>query len=114
MVTVDANSGETVESKACIPRDFDIDQDPADPTEGFGLDASMTPADYRSLKGRFLEISSIVWQIFAIGSTSLDSRNVELVREYRSIFRRITKTPLTPYYEAVASDFIPWLDEVLS
>ena len=112
VVTIDAESGAIVESRDCIPADFGVSQDPDARTEGFGLDPDLTPDEFWDSFDRFLEISSAVWEIYATGAMSLDPRNVELVREYDSILRRITKEPLRPYCEAIAPDFYEWLGRV--
>lgn len=114
IVRVDAATGDVVESRAVVPRDLGVSQEPRAPTKGFGLDPDMTGSEYRASKDRFMEISSPVWEIYATGVTTLHGQDADLVREYDTIYRRIAKAPLIPYYEAVAPDFFEWLGTVLA
>lgn len=112
MVTIDASTGDIIESKSCVPSDFGVPQEPGVPTEGFGLDTDMSVDEFWDSMDRFMEISSAVWEIYATGAATLDPRNADIVREYNSIYKRIAKEPLIPYYEATAPDFFKWLSQV--
>jgi len=114
LVTIAPTTGDVVEARACLPSEFGVPEEPGVATEGFGLDPSLTGTEYRALKSRFFEISSDIWSIFATGSTRLSPDERALLREYRTIYKRIAKAPLKPYYESVASVFFEWMDHVLS
>lgn len=109
IVTVDASTGDIIKSTTCVPADFGVPRKPGSRTVGFGLDPEMSADVFWDLTDRFMDISSRVWEIYSTKITRLDSRNAKVIREYDSIYRRIAKKPLVPYYRAIAADFFRWL-----
>lgn len=112
-IAIGAATGNVIENTPVTPKNLGVTKDPNIATEGFGLDPSMTADEFWSLVDRFFEISPFVWKIYKTGLTRQSNRDLEVIREYNSIFHRIAKAPLIPYYEAVASDFLEWLSKVL-
>jgi hypothetical protein len=113
-VTVDAATCEVVESRPCTPAELGVAKATGEPTAGFGLDPSMPAAEFWERMARFRDLSAAVWELYADGVAQLDPSGRALVADYAACLRRVTKAPLTPYYEAVAGDFLEWLERVLT
>lgn len=112
-VIVDAATGEVVESRPCTPAELGVAKAPGEPTAGFGLDPSMPVAEFWERVARFRDLSAAVWELYADGALSLDPASRALVDDYSTCLRRVAKAPLLPYYEAVAGDFLDWVEAVL-
>ncbi len=112
IMTLDPTTGEVIKFTECTPKDFGLDQRSNEPEIGYGLDPKMSGAEFQSFKRRFQEISPAVWELFGSGRATLDMNAKVLTKEYHTIFLKIAKKPLIPYYKAVATDFFNWLDKV--
>ena len=110
IIVIDTSSGKIIRFDSCTPSKLGVDK-PADiPEEGFGLDPKLSADDFWKKRDRFLELSPIVWKLFKLNPAKSDSKAIQIIREYYSIFKEIAKKPLIPYYHAVARDFFKWLD----
>ncbi len=112
-ITIGAATGNVIENTPVTPKDLGVPKALDAATEGYGLDPAMTSDEFWNLVDRFFEISPIVWEIYKTGLTRPSNQELKVIREYNSIFRRIAKAPLLPYYKAVASNFLEWLSKVL-
>ena len=112
IMVLDAVSGEILRFERCSPRDLGVNKPAGVPEEGFGLDPEMSADEFWEKVDRFLDLSQIVWEVFALGTTTVDWKTAIVLREYYSLFRQIAKKPLMPYYQAVAKDFLDWLSRM--
>lgn len=113
MVSVDPASAKVVEARPCTPAQFGLALAPGAATRGLGLDPAMPASEFWTRTDRFMELSPTVWALYAERAIRLAPPARAIVAEYDACLRRIAKTPLLPYYEAVAGDFFDWLDKVL-
>lgn len=112
-IVINPATGELVENTEVTPTDFGMSQDAMVPAEGFGLDPDLTSDEFWQLRDRFFKISPLVWEMYKNESTHPRFQDMDILREYHAIFRRIAKAPLVPYYEAIASDMFDWLSSAL-
>ncbi len=112
IMVLDSVSGEIVRFESCSPKDLGVNKPAGVPEEGYGLDPEMSADDFWEKVDRFLDLSRTVWEVFALGTTTVDWKTAIVLREYYSLFRQIAKKPLMPYYQAVAKDFLDWLNRM--
>jgi hypothetical protein len=110
IMVLDARSGKIIRFEPCTPRDLGVNKREGVPEQGFGLDPNMSPDEFWGRIDRFLEISPIIWQAFDSGKRKFNPKTTGFIKEYYSIFWKILKKPLLPYYSAVAKDFLKWLE----
>lgn len=113
-IEIDPVSGDILANISCKPKDFERDQDPEEPVEGFGLPEDLSPEEYWRLKDLFFDLSPLVWRLYLQGSRPVEEEDLQALNTYVYALQRISKAPLVPYYESIAEDFILWLSDVLS
>lgn len=87
--------------------------EPLQTVPGAGIDPpTMTGMEFFHLRQRLLDISAEVWEAYASGKIDFDNSKRVLIREYLSIFLRITKKEVAPFYVMSSPDFFNWLQTV--
>lgn len=75
----------------------------------------MSGQEHLSLLERIEKISPYIWAIYDREEKRKPSLfEKRLLKEYRTIFQRISRKPLLPYFKAAAPDFWTWLTEQTS
>jgi hypothetical protein len=109
MMILDAVLGKVVRFEPCTPDSIGVKKPVGIPEEGYGLDPNMSAREFWEKTDRFLDLSKTIWQIYISDNMKMDSQTKNIIKEYYSIFEKIAKKPLLPYYHAIASDFLDWL-----
>jgi hypothetical protein len=106
---LDPVTGKVLRFWAIRPQEMGISE-PLQAVPGAGIDPpNMTGMEFFHLRERLLDISAEVWEAYASGKTDFDESKGALIREYRSIFLRITKKEVAPFYVMSSPDFFEWL-----
>lgn len=108
---LDPTSGKVLRFWACGPDELGIPIPPP-PVPGAGIPSGMAHEEFISKRDRFLDVSPAVWEAFASGTAQFPPETKSLIVEYRSLFLRITKAEVAPFYVGAASDFFRWIDDV--
>lgn len=114
MMTINPETGEVLGNRKVTPADFGFPKTAMGPMEGYGLDAHMTSDEFWHYIDQFHVISPLVWELYSAESRQVSDEDKDLLMEYEEIFRRVAKTPLIPYYKAVAPDLFEWLSKTLN
>jgi hypothetical protein len=99
--------------KFCAIRSEEVGiKEPLTTVLGAGVDPMMTGDEFYDLRQRFLDISAEVWAAFASGKTEFETPKQAIIKEYESLFLRITKKEVAPFYVMSSPHFFKWLRTV--
>ena len=109
----DAHTGKVIRFADCEPRDFGIDHPVDRALLESVIDFKPEGEDpFLRQKEMFMKISPEVWENYSRAGKVYAPSTAARIQEYKLLFNEVIPKPLIPYYRAVASDFLEWLDRV--
>ena len=105
---LDPKTGIILRFWAIRPEEMGI-VEPLTPVPGAGIDPNLTSDEFFILRQRFLDISNVVWEAYASGKSEFEASAKAIIKEYETLFLRITKREVAPFYVASSPHFFNWL-----
>jgi hypothetical protein len=107
---MNGGTGKVIRFWHCSPTELGISK-PHQTVPGMRPDLrqQISADEYVEKQERFLQLSPVLWKLFADGTSPADAAELSMRREYLDLFRILVAPEEAPFYVQSSPDYFAWL-----